>query len=97
QKVTSPEVELLAAGKEFQVKQMKAEAGDLLPKHSATVESVLIVMEGECILTLEGVDHALKQGDSFIVPPRIKHQISVVQDFKAVHVMSNDIRFDFFD
>ena len=96
-KVTKPKVDLLARGKKFHAKQMEAKADDLLPKHIATIESVLIVLEGECNLSLEGEDHNLKQGDSFIVPPEIEHQISVVEDFKAVHVMTNDIKFKFFD
>ena len=96
-KITKPKVELLAKGMKFHAKQMEAKADDLLPKHIATIESVLIVLEGECILALEGENHTLKQGDSFIVPPEIEHQISVVKDFKAVHVMTNDIKFKFFD
>lgn len=96
-KVTKPKVELLARGTQFHAKQMEAKSGELLPKHIATIESVLIVLEGECVLELEDKEHVLKRGDSFIVPPEIEHQISVVQDFKAVHVMTNDIKFKFFN
>lgn len=95
-KATNPIVKLLAQGEKFNAKQMQAKAGDLLPKHTASIESVLIVLEGECVLTLDGTDHVLKQGDSFIVPSKIVHQIQVVKDFKAVHVMTNDIEFEFF-
>lgn len=96
-KITKPKVELLARGTKFHAKQMEAKSGELLPKHIATIESVLIVLEGECVLELDGKEHVLKQGDSFIVPPDIEHQIKVIQDFKAVHVMTNDIKFKFFD
>lgn len=96
-KITKPKVVPLVRGKKLHTKQMEAKAGDLLPKHIATIESVLVVIEGECILELEGVDHVLKQGESFIVPPEIAHQISVVEDFKAIHVMTNDIKFKFLD
>lgn len=96
-KVTQPKVKLLAKGKKLNAKQMEAKAGDLLPKHLANVESVLIVLDGACVLTLAGVEHRLKSGDSFIVPPEIKHQIRAIEDFKAVHVMTNDIQFEFFD
>ena len=97
EKVTKPKTRVLATGKKFNAKQMEAKAGDLLPKHIATIESVLIVLEGECVLAMDGTDHHLKPGDSFIVPPEIKHQIRAVEDFKAVHVMTNDIEFKFFD
>lgn len=96
EKVTKPNVRLLAKGEKFNAKQMQAKAGELLPKHIANIESVLIVMEGECVLALDGTDHVLKQGDSFIVPPKIEHQIRAVDDFKAIHVMTNDIEFKFF-
>ncbi|MGB3342867.1 MAG: cupin domain-containing protein [Aequorivita sp.] len=95
--VTKPKIKLLATGEKFNAKQMEAKAGELLPKHIATIESVLVVLEGACVLSIDGKDHELKQGDSFIVPPKIKHQIRAIEDFKAVHVMTNDIQFKFFD
>ncbi len=95
--VTKPTVKQLAKGEKFQAKQMEAKAGDLLPKHLATIESVLVVLMGECVLTLAGTEHSLRQGDSFIVPPKIEHQIRAIKDFKAVHVMTNDIEFKFFE
>ncbi len=48
-------------------------------------------------MALAGTDHTLKKGDSFIVPPEIEHQIRVFVDFKAIHVMPNDIEFQFFE
>lgn len=96
EKVTNPTVKQLAKGKKFNAKQMSAKAGDLLPKHTASIESVLIVMEGECILSINDMDHRRKQGDSFIVPSAIKHQIRAITDFRAIHVMTNDIEFEFF-
>jgi len=95
--VTKPRIKLLATGKNFTAKQMEAKAGELLPKHVANLESVLTVTQGECVLALAGTDHVLKQGDSFIVPPDIVHQIRAVQDLKAVHVMPTGIEFKFFD
>ena len=97
EKITKPNVKLLAQGEKFNAKQMQAKAGELLPEHVASIESVLIVMEGECELTLSGVQHTLKVGDSFIVPPKIKHQIRAIEDFSAIHVMTNDIKFEFFN
>ncbi|MCK9450713.1 MAG: cupin domain-containing protein [Bacteroidales bacterium] len=97
EKITKPKIKLLATGKKFTVKQMEAKAGDLLPKHIASIESVLTVIEGECVLALDGTDHTLQQGDSFIVPPEIIHQIRAITDFKAVHAMPKNIAFEFFE
>lgn len=96
EKVTKPTVKLLSKGKKFNAKQMSAKAGELLPKHTANIESVLIVMEGECVLSMSSTDHTLKLGDTFIVPAEIKHQIRAITDFRAIHVMTNDIEFEFF-
>src|SRR5690606_38607608 len=81
-KVTKPNVKLLAKGEKFNAKQMEAKAGELLPKHTASIESVLVVLEGECVLELDGTDNVLKPGDSFVVPPGIMHQIRAIDDFK---------------
>lgn len=96
-KITKPNIKPLAQGTEFNAKQMSAKGGDLLPAHTASLESVLVILEGECVLTIAGKENTLKPGDSFIVPPKIKHQIRAIEDFKAVHVMSNDIEFEFFN
>lgn len=95
-KVTKPRVKVLATGNELITKQMAANAGELLPKHLADVESMLFVHEGECIFKMNGEDHSLKPGDAIVVPARTKHQIQAKTDFKAIHFMSKDIEFEFF-
>lgn len=97
EKVTKPKVQMLASGKKLMAKQMRADAGEIMPAHVASVESILLVQEGECILQINDKDHVLKQGDAFVVPPEIKHQIRVNKDFKAVHFMPVEIEFEFFD
>lgn len=97
EKVTKPKVRSLASGKNLIAKQMQAEAGDLLPKHLANMESILFVHEGECILNINNEDKVLKQGDAFIVPPDVKHQIKATTDFKGIHFMPKKIEFEFFE
>ena len=97
EKVTNPKVTTLISGNKLVAKQMQANAGELLPPHLASEESILFILEGECILNLNDEDHVLKQGDTFVVPPEIKHQIKVIKDFKAIHFMPNDIKFKFFN
>ena len=97
EKVTQPKIKSIASGNNLIAKQMQAQAGDLLPKHLADKESILFVHEGECVLTIKGEDKVLKQGEGFIVPAEIKHQIKAIKDFKGVHFMPIDIKFEFFD
>lgn len=94
--VTHPKVELLATGNNLVVKQMRANAGELLPMHHASVESVLFIHEGECMLNLGGDEKHLEAGEAIIIPPEVKHQIKVLTDFKGVHFMPKDIRFVFY-
>ncbi len=96
EKVTNPKVRTLALGEKLVAKQMQANAGDLLPAHLASVESILLVQEGECIFKINDEELLLKEGDSVIVPPEIEHQIKAKTDFKAVHFMPIDIEFTFF-
>ena len=86
-KVSQPKVKKISQGHTMEIKQMSAKAGELLPKHSANVESVLVVTQGKCNLMMNGENHALSAGESFIVPKELKHQISVEEDFKAYHIM----------
>ncbi len=95
-KVTKPIVKMVASGSNLVAKQMKAKGGDLLPKHLASVESILFIHEGECIFNMEDKQIHLKAGDGFVVPAEIKHQIEAVTDFKGVHFMPKDIKFQFF-
>lgn len=96
-KITKPTVNTLVTGSDLTAKQMQANAGELLPEHLASMESILLVQEGECILKIDGTEHTLKKDDALAVPPDIKHQIKAVTDFKAVHLMPNSIKFEFFN
>lgn len=97
EKVTKPRVRDLASGSNFVAKQMGGKEGYLLPLHSADVESIMFIHEGECDLILDGVDHRLKPGEAMIVPPNIKHQFRGITDFKGVHFMPKDIKIEYFD
>ena len=96
EKVTKPKVRSIASGKHLVAKQMQAEAGDLLPKHLASLESILFIHEGECILKINGEDVELKQGEGYTIPAETKHQIKAVTDFKGLHFMPKEIKFQYF-
>jgi|SRR5690554_729732 len=97
EKVTKPKVRLLASGTNLVAKQMQGNEGDLLPEHLADVESIIFIHEGECILKINGENKLLKPGEAFIIPPAIKHQFKAITDFKGIHFMPKDIKFEFFD
>lgn len=94
-KITQPKVRTLAVGNKFVVKRMEAQAGALLPKHLANVESVLFIHEGEITLRINGEEVSLDRGDAYTIPPDVPHQIQAITSFKGIHVMPHDIAFTF--
>lgn len=94
--VTNPNVKILARGKSYVAKEMAAKAGVFMPKHLASRESLLVIQQGACLIHLENSTQTLNEGDVFIVPANLKHQIETNQDFKAIHIMPPDIKFEFF-
>ncbi len=96
EKVTNPQVKILASGNSFTAKLMQANAGKLLREHLASTESILVIQEGECVFNMNGKDLTLKQGEAIVVPSETKHQIKAIKDFKAIHFMPKNIKFQFF-
>lgn len=88
-------VKLLEEGALFSTKQMEADSGRLLPRHKASIESVLVVIDGACVVTMSGTDYALNRGNSLVIPEGEWHQIKAHPQFKAIHVMPRQITFEF--
>lgn len=95
--VIKPRVRTLAMGTNLVAKEMSGKKDKFLPKHYADVESVIFIHEGECIFILDGEEIILKAGDARIVPPKVKHQFKGITDFKGIHFMPKEIKFEFFD
>lgn len=76
-------------------KEMRGTDGTEFPRHTASLESALVVLEGSCTITFSDRAHELRAGDTFVVPAEEVHQVVGTPDFTAVHVMPKDIRFDF--
>ena len=85
----------LQEGSLFVTKQMEARAGVSMPRHKSSIESVLVVTDGQCTIKFDDESYALAQGQSFIVPPQKWHQVVADTDFKAIHIMPEEIQFEF--
>ena len=96
EKAVIPNVTVLATGTDFATKQMQANAGEVMPLHHADQESMLFIYEGECILRMNNEEILLKTGEAVVIPPLVKHQIKAVTDYKGIHFMPKDIKFEFF-
>lgn len=96
-KVSKPKVTNLASGEIYMTKRMEGNTGEFLPKHEASAESVLVVTDGACYFHIDDQKHHLKSGDTFVIPEKAIHQVEVIQDLKAIHIMPKDIKFKFFN
>lgn len=85
----------LQDGAVLMAKRMEGTDSTPFPKHSASLESALVMVEGTMTITFPDAVHELKAGDTFIVPADDPHQVVGTPDFKAIHIMPKDIRFDF--
>ncbi|MGM7668705.1 cupin domain-containing protein [Microbacterium sp. A93] len=85
----------LDEGSDLVAKRMEGTEGTPFPRHMASHESVLVMVEGSCTITFPDVAHELQTGDTFIVPADEVHQVVGTPDFAAVHIMPKDIRFTF--
>lgn len=85
----------LEQGAALMTKRMEGTDGTEFPSHTASRESVLILLDGACTVAFPDRSHELRPGDSLVVPADEVHQVVGTPDFVAVHVMPVDIRFDF--
>jgi quercetin dioxygenase-like cupin family protein len=95
-KITNkPELVSLKTGASFKVLKVTGQSGSQMPLHYSTKEAVLIVQEGSALLKIEEEEHLLLAGDSFIIPARQSHNLSLKSEFKALVIMSLDSNIEF--
>ncbi len=90
-----PTTTALEQGELFDTKQMAADSGASMPRHRASIESALIVTEGQCIVRFDDGDRRLSVGDSLILPADVWHAVVADPEFTAIHIMPKGIRFTF--
>lgn len=61
--------------------------GQQLSEHTAPFDAVLEVLEGEALITIEGVKHCIKEGETIIMPANVPHAVIAEQKFKMSLVM----------
>ncbi|MDE7426528.1 MAG: cupin domain-containing protein [Muribaculaceae bacterium] len=69
---------LLAVDKDASVKEHKADA-----------LAIMHALEGEFILNIEGKEHKMKEGDSIILDPDVRHSLTPITPFKIALVKIN--------
>lgn len=63
------------------------DAGQGLSQHTAPFDAFVQVVDGEMVLNVEGTDHRIKAGESFIIPSGALHSVKAEQRFKMIITM----------
>ena len=84
-----PEMTFVANGEIFKTLKITAKAGMHMPLHHSTEEVVIVVLNGEAILSMTEREHSLAQDSTFIIPANIPHSLIVISDFQAIAIMVN--------
>ena len=63
------------------------DAGQGLSQHTAPFDAFIQVIDGEMVLNVEGTDHRIKAGESFIIPSGALHSVKAEQRFKMIITM----------
>lgn len=61
--------------------------GEGLSEHTAPFDALVQVLEGVVEVTLGGKSHALRGGDSIIMPATIPHALKAIEKFKMMLTM----------
>lgn len=61
--------------------------GQQLSPHSAPLDALLQVTEGEMKITVDDIEHTVKAGEIFMIPSGHVHSVKAEQDFKMMITM----------
>ncbi|MFZ5939244.1 MAG: cupin domain-containing protein [Bacteroidota bacterium] len=65
--------------------------GQQLSEHTAPFDALVLVLDGEGTVTIGGLSHVLKEGDSIVMPANIPHAVNAHERFKMMLVMIREI------
>ena len=61
--------------------------GQGLSQHTAPLDAVVQILDGEAEVILDGVPHLLKEGETIIMPANVPHALNAVERFKMLLTM----------
>lgn len=63
------------------------DAGQALSEHTAPFDAMVIIIDGEAEISIDGKPFDLKEGDLIIMPANIPHAVKAVKRFKMLLTM----------
>ena len=64
------------------------EKGAAIPMHTHPEEQIGYLVKGHIIMTVDGEEYDISEGDSYLVPGDAEHGLRVLEDAVAVEVFS---------
>lgn len=77
----------LVARKTGTVTLFAFDEGQGLSEHSAPFDAMVQILDGQAVISIDGVDHPTKSGEMIIMPGNIPHALKAEQRFKMLLVM----------
>lgn len=78
----------IIASKHVKLALMAFGEGTGLTEHAAPGEALVMALEGKAIITYEGVDHAIKAGESFVFEKGGRHAVKADGPFKMALLLT---------
>jgi quercetin dioxygenase-like cupin family protein len=93
--LTKPEMTVAQVGNKFKVFKVRGGRGAEMPNHISTKEAVVVVLQGEAVLKIQGKEIRLKTSDSAIIPAQVPHTLQIEEDFVSDVIMEIDSEIKF--
>jgi quercetin dioxygenase-like cupin family protein len=61
--------------------------GEGLSEHTAPFDAFVYVYDGEALITISGIEHIIKSGETIIMPANDPHALRAITPFKMLLVM----------
>lgn len=62
-----------------------------LSEHKTPFDAIVLILDGEAEITIDGKLHLLKKGESIIMPANVPHALKAVERFKMLLTMIRDV------
>lgn len=90
-----PQTTILKTGKLFKIMRVTGNKGTRMPDHYCTHEAVITVQRGSAILRMSGIEHAITESESVIIPSGESHSLMLQDDFEAIVILKLDAEIKF--
>jgi len=78
----------IASGPSMYQMVARLEAGSRMPEHKHPQEQIVHILEGRMKLTVSGVSHELKGGESFYLAGNVPHSVETIEETMVLDTFS---------